>query len=109
MGNKNQTVTTQGITVKIKTYGPNDYLCLTDIAKSRNPDHPDDLIRNWLRNRNTLELLGVWERLHNPQFNPVEFDGLIKHAGLNSFQLMAESAKLDKVIRKNLEGLGYGE
>lgn len=64
-----------------------DYISLTDIAKSRNPDHPDDLIRNWLRNRNTLELLGIWEQLHNPAFNPVEFDGVKKQAGLNSFTL----------------------
>jgi len=44
------------------------------LAKSKNPDHPDDLIRNWLRN--PLELLGIWEQLHNPEFNPVEFDGV---------------------------------
>lgn len=73
--------------VKIKTIGQDDFICLTDIAKSKNPDHPDDLIRNWLRNRNTLELLGIWEQLHNPDFNPVEFDGIRKQAGLNSFTL----------------------
>jgi len=73
--------------VKVKIIDQNDYICLTDIAKSRNPDHPDDLIRNWLRNRNTLELLGIWEQLHNPSFNPVEFDGIRKQAGLNSFTL----------------------
>ncbi len=64
-----------------------DFISLTDIAKSRNPQHPDDLIRNWLRNRNTLELLGIWEQLHNPDFNSVEFDGVKKLAGLNSFTL----------------------
>jgi len=73
--------------VKVKTIGQDDFICLTDIAKSKNPDHPDDLIRNWLRNRNTLELLGIWEQLHNPDFNPVEFDGIRKQAGLNSFTL----------------------
>ena len=73
--------------VKVKIIDQNDYICLTDIAKSRNPDHPDDLIRNWLRNRNTLELLGIWEQLHNPSFNPVEFDGIRKQSGLNSFTL----------------------
>jgi len=73
--------------VKVKLIDHKDYICLTDIAKSRNPDHPDDLIRNWLRNRNTLELLGIWEQLHNPEFNPVEFDGIRKQAGLNSFTL----------------------
>ncbi len=52
------------------------YISLTDIAKYKSPEHPDDLIRNWLRNRNTLEFLGIWERLNNPDFNPVEFDGI---------------------------------
>jgi hypothetical protein len=47
----------------------------------------DDVIRNWLRNRSTVELLGVWERLNNPGFNPVEFDGIKIQAGLNSFTL----------------------
>lgn len=77
----------QGTPIKIQSVYGNDYICLTDIAKSKNADHPDDLIRNWLRNRNTLELLGIWEQLHNPTFNPVEFDGIRKQAGLNSFTL----------------------
>jgi hypothetical protein len=64
-----------------------DLLSLTDIAKFKNADHPDDVVRNWLRNRNTVELLGVWERLNNPNFNPVEFDGIRIQAGLNSFTL----------------------
>lgn len=64
-----------------------DYICLTDIAKYKNADHSDDLIRNWIRNRNTIEFLGIWEHLYNPDFNPVEFDGFKKQAGLNSFTL----------------------
>ena len=47
----------------------------------------DDIIKNWLRNRNTIELLGFWELLHNPDFKPVEFDGFRKQAGLNSFTM----------------------
>lgn len=65
----------------------NDYISLTDIAKSKNPDEPNDLIRNWLRNRNTIEFLGLWEQLNNPNFKPVEFDGFRKEAGLNSFTM----------------------
>ena len=84
---KNKTIEVLDTEVKIKLIDQDDYICLTDIAKSKNPEHPDDLIRNWLRNRNTLELLGIWERLHNPDFNPVEFDGIRKQAGLNSFTL----------------------
>ena len=64
-----------------------DYISLTDIARYKNEEHTDDLIRNWLRNRNTLEFLGIWERLNNPDFNPVEFDGFRIQAGLNSFTL----------------------
>ena len=64
-----------------------DYICITDIARYKNPDRTDDLIRNWLRNRNTIEFLGVWEHLNNPDFKAVEFDGFKKQAGLNSFTL----------------------
>ena len=84
---KNNTVTVKGTAIKIQAVGTADYICLTDIAKSKNSEHPDDLIRNWLRNRNSLELLGIWEQLHNPDFNPVEFDGIRKQSGLNSFTL----------------------
>ena len=64
-----------------------EYICITDIARYKNPDRTDDLIRNWLRNRNTIEFLGIWEQLNNPAFKPVEFDGFKKQAGLNSFTL----------------------
>ncbi len=64
-----------------------DYICLTDIARHKNAERTDDLIRNWLRNRNTIEFLGIWEQLNNPAFKPVEFDGFKKQAGLNSFTL----------------------
>ncbi|HPL49066.1 MAG TPA: KilA-N domain-containing protein [Smithella sp.] len=64
-----------------------DYICITDIARYKNSDRTDDLIRNWLRNRNTIEFLGIWEHLNNPDFKPVEFDGFRKQAGLNSFTL----------------------
>ena len=87
MPKKNTSIEVQGTSIKIQAVGSDDYICLTDIAKSKNPQHPDDLIRNWLRNRNSLELLGIWEHLHNPDFNPVEFDGIRKQSGLNSFTL----------------------
>lgn len=64
-----------------------EYICITDIARYKNADRTDDLIRNWLRNRNTIEFLGIWEQLNNPAFKPVEFDGFRKQAGLNSFTL----------------------
>lgn len=83
----NATIEVRGNEIRVVRHQDEDYISLTDIAKSKNADHPDDLIRNWLRNRNTLELLGIWEQLHNVNFNPVEFDGIKKQAGLNSFTL----------------------
>lgn len=64
-----------------------DYISLTDIAKYRNPDDASGVIANWLRNRNTIEYLGLWEQMNNPNFNPLEFEGFRNDAGLNSFTL----------------------
>lgn len=82
-----RTIEVQGASVAVLSQGQQDIICLTDIAKFKNPDHPDDVIRNWLRNRSTVEFLGVWERLYNPNFNPIEFDGIRMQTGLNSFVL----------------------
>jgi hypothetical protein len=73
--------------VKVKD---EDYISLTDIAKSKNQTDANDIIRNWLRNRNTIEFLGIWEKIYNPNFNLVEFDGFRKEAGLNSFTLSSK-------------------
>ena len=62
-----------------------DYISLTDIAKVKDSDNPRYIIQNWMRNRNTIEFLGVWETLYNPNFNRVEFDAFRSQAGLNSF------------------------
>jgi len=64
-----------------------DYISLTDIAKHKDPSASNEIIRNWLRNRNTIEFLGIWEKIYNPDFKHVEFDGFKKEAGLNSFTL----------------------
>ena len=64
-----------------------EYICITDIARFKNSDRTDIIIGNWLRNRNTVEFLGIWEQLKNPDFKPIEFDGFRKQAGLNSFTL----------------------
>ena len=84
---KKSTIEVQGAVITVLSGPQEDHLSLTDIAKFKNPDHPDDVIRNWLRNRNTVEFLGVWERLNNSGFNPVEFDGIRIQTGLNSFTL----------------------
>ncbi len=77
----------RGTEITIYSHTDEDYICITDIARYRNPERTDDLIRNWLRNRNTIEFLGIWEMLNNPDFKPVEFDGFRKVAGLNSFTI----------------------
>lgn len=65
----------------------NDFISLTDIAKYKNSSDPRFVIQNWMRNRNTLEFIGLWEQLHNPNFNRVQFDTFKSEAGLNSFTL----------------------
>ncbi|MCI4440382.1 KilA-N domain-containing protein [Tibeticola sp.] len=81
------TVSVKGTDITVLVYREQDYISLTDIARHKNAGLTDDLIRNWLRNRNTIEFLGIWESLNNPGFKPVEFDGFRKSAGLNSFAL----------------------
>lgn len=80
-------INVKGREIVIFNKGDEDYICITDIARYKNSDRTDDLVRNWLRNRNTIEFLGIWEQLNNPDFKPVEFDGFRKQAGLNSFTL----------------------
>lgn len=64
-----------------------DYICITDIAKYKDEQNPRFIIQNWMRNRNTIEFLGIWESLYNPNFNRVEFEAFKSQAGLNSFVL----------------------
>lgn len=84
---RNTSIDVRGTAVSIVSQEDADYICLTDIARYKNPENTDDIIRNWLRNRNTVEFLGIWEQLNNPNFKPVEFDGIRMQAGLNSFTL----------------------
>lgn len=64
-----------------------DYICITDIARQKNPVEPKDVVKNWMRLKNTLEYLGLWERLNNPMFKGVEFDPLLAEAGSNAFTM----------------------
>ena len=76
--------------VRLTGVNDQDYICLTDIARYKDSERTDYLISNWLRNRNTIEFLGIWEQINNPAFNPIEFDGIKKDSGLNSFILTAK-------------------
>jgi hypothetical protein len=81
------TITAKGFDIAIQTSAHQiDYISITDIAKYKS-SAPDDVIKNWLRNRSTIEFLGLWEQLNNPDFNPVEFDGFRNEAGSNTFVL----------------------
>lgn len=64
-----------------------DYICITDIARYKKQGRTDHIIQNWMRNRNTIEFLGIWEQLNNPVFKPLEFEGFRNKAGLNCFVL----------------------
>lgn len=78
----------KGAEITVLSKGLNDdYISLTDIAKYKNPEEPAAVIANWMRNRNTIEYLGIWEGLYNPQFNPLEFEGFLREAGANAFTL----------------------
>ena len=74
-----------GIHISIFTVDQADFISLTDIARYKDAEHTDTIIQNWMRNRNTIELLGFWESIYNPHFKPLEFEGFRKQAGLNSF------------------------
>ena len=65
----------------------NDYISLTDIAKKREGEYPGYVIQNWMRNKGTVAFIGLWELLHNPNFNCIEFEAIKKEAGQNSFVL----------------------
>ncbi len=73
--------------ISLLTRNSEDYICITDIARYKEKGRTDHIIQNWMRNRNTLEFLGIWEQLNNPDFKPLEFEGLRNKAGLNSFVL----------------------
>ena len=77
----------QNIEVSFQTFHESEYISLTDIARYRDRDRSDYIIQNWLRNRNTIEFLGLWEKMNNQNFKSIEFDVFRQRAGLNSFSL----------------------
>lgn len=90
MSRKNNQIEVKGMSITITSNDQQDYICLTDIARYKDSKRTDYIIQNWLRNRNTIEFLGIWEKLYNPDFNPIEFDGIRNKAGLNSFVLTSK-------------------
>jgi len=85
---KKDTIEAKGFAIQIYTEDfKNDYISLTDIARYKNVHEPKDVVKNWLRVRDTIEFLGLWETIHNPDFKGVEFDSFRKEAGTNAFTL----------------------
>lgn len=85
---KKETIEAKGFTIQVYTEDfKNDYVSLTDIARYKNKEEPNVVVANWMRNYSTIEYLGIWERLNNPNFKPVEFEGFLKEAGSNAFTL----------------------
>ena len=78
---KNKTINVKGTEITIFQGEQSDFISLTDIAKHKDSANTDSIIQNWLRNRNTIELLGFWELMYNPDFKPLEFEGFRKQAG----------------------------
>lgn len=82
---KNKKINVQGVEIVVYENNQDDYFSITDLARHKDAQHTDSIIQNWMRNRNTIELLGFWETIYNPNFKPLEFEGFRKQAGLNSF------------------------
>lgn len=87
MAKKTNLIVVKDTTIKTMKVGDAEYVCITDIARQKNEHDPNGVVANWMRNRNTIEFLGVWETLYNANFNPLEFEGFRQEAGLNAFTL----------------------
>lgn len=99
---KNKIIQVQNIAVSVTSEGGNDFICLTDMANAKEGEsRAADIIKNWLRNRYTLEFLGTWEQINNPYFKVVEFDHFKMQAGLPSFVLSVS----EWIIKTNAIGI----
>ncbi|HSW88639.1 MAG TPA: KilA-N domain-containing protein [Candidatus Saccharimonadales bacterium] len=106
----NKKITVKGLHIVTFIKNENDYISLTDIARYKDKDRSDYVIQNWLRTRDTIEFIGLWEKLNNPEFKSIEFDGFRQSAGLNSFSLTPqrwiEITKAIGIISKKGRGGG---
>lgn len=84
---KSKRIVVKNLSISIIKMGKEDFISLTDIARNKNAEEPKDVVKNWMRTRTTIEFLGLWEQLNNPDFKGVEFDSFLFEAGSNSFTL----------------------
>ena len=84
---KNKKINVQGIDIILYEDNKEDFMSLTDIARYRDTERSDYILQNWMRNRSTIDFMGLWETFNNPHFNSIEFDGIKSMAGSNSFSL----------------------
>ncbi len=99
---KNRVITVQNIPITISNADIDDYICITDMAAAKSDSlRSADVIKNWLRNRNTLEFLGAWEQIYNSDFKVVEFDHFKQEAGLHTF-VLSVSEWIEKTNAKGL-------
>jgi len=84
---KKEIIIVKGLSIATIKVGKEDFISLTDIARNKNAEEPKDVVKNWMRSRTTIEFLGLWEQLNNPEFKGVEFDSFLYEAGSNSFTL----------------------
>ena len=84
---KNKTINVKGTVIAVFQGDQSDYISLTDIARFKDMERSDYILQNWMRNRSTIEFIGLWEQFNNEKFNSIEFDGIKNQAGANSFSL----------------------
>ena len=84
---KSKKIEVKGTEIVVYSKNNDDYISLTDIARFKSPKEPKDVVKNWMRTRSTIEFIGLWEKIHNPNFKGVEFDSFLYEAGSNSFVL----------------------
>ena len=84
---KSKTINVKGTEIFLYQDNKQDFISLTDIARYRDSERSDYILQNWMRNRGTIEFIGLWEQFNNPNFNSIEFDGIKNMSGSNSFSL----------------------
>jgi hypothetical protein len=101
---KNNEIIVKDVSIKTMTINGVDYICITDIARQKNATEPKDVVKNWMRQKNTLEYLGLWEKLNNPNFKGVEFDPLLAEADVLNVAMFGMTAKQWREANPELKG-----